>query len=282
MRVFMNISSDTKRKFRAAVYRHYRAHKRDLLWRRTKDPYKILVSEIMLQQTQVERVTQKYPLFIKRFRDFHALDKATVAEVLAEWRGLGYNRRALLLKKIARIIVTEYKGKLPKDFEQLQKLPGIGRSTAGGVCAFAFNMPVLFIETNIRRVYIHHFFLGKKGVNDAAVLSLLEQTMDQKDPRKWYSALMDYGSTLGKTVENPNRRSAHYVRQPRFEGSRRQLRGKILSLLSGISGMDAQDIARHFGLGMASVNEVLVILKREGFLTSRSDTWSIAGLLGKS
>jgi len=277
----MNVSADKKKKFHAAVYRHFKTHKRDLLWRHTKDPYKILVSEIMLQQTQVPRVMDKYPSFVKRFPDFHALRRATVREVLHEWKGLGYNRRALLLKKTADSVAEKYGGKLPDDFEELQKLPGIGRSTAGGVCAFAFNMPVLFIETNIRRAYIHHFFQKRKKVNDEDILSLLEKTMDKKDPRKWYSALMDYGSLLGKTTENPNRRSAHYAKQPKFDGSRRQLRGKVLSVLSGVSGMSGRGIARHLDVDIFRINEVLAMLEKEAFLACHGKIWSIAGTLGK-
>ena len=145
------------REFRKMVLTYYADHGRDLAWRTTTDPYRILVSEIMLQQTQVERVTVKYPAFIAAFPDFPSLAGAPLSDVLAVWQGMGYNRRAISLQKCARRVVEEYDTSLPQDPEVLETFPGIGRATAASICAFAFNMPVIFIETNIRRVFIHFF-----------------------------------------------------------------------------------------------------------------------------
>jgi A/G-specific adenine glycosylase len=218
--------------FKQTVWDYYRANRRDFPWRRNINPYRVLVSEIMLQQTQVSRGEVKYKEFLKAFPNFKSLAEASASDVLTAWQGLGYNRRALYLKKAAEVVMSEYKGKLPDTQEQLMKLPGIGIYTAGAVCAFAFNKPVVFIDTNVRRVYIHHFFGDRKDVNDAELIPLVEATLAKEDSREWYSALMDYGSMLGLKEDNANKRSAHYVKQSKFEGSLRQVRGKIIKMLT--------------------------------------------------
>lgn len=249
--------------FKKIVWDYYRKYGRDLAWRNIKDPYRIVVSEIMLQQTQVERVSRMYSLFIKKFPSFKALARAPVSRVLLGWQGLGYNRRALNLQKLAQIVTEKYKGKLPETVEELDALPGIGKGTAGSLSAFVFNKPVPFIETNIRRVFLHHFFPGKKSVHDGGILKLVEKTVDKKNPREWYYALMDYGSHLGKKVENPNRRSKHYSKQSKFEGSNRQLRGRILkATLVGAS----QGELEHLAGSKAKLARVRGELEREGFL----------------
>ncbi len=157
-----------------------------------------------------------------------ALAAAPLIEVLSCWKGLGYNRRALYLKEIARIVIDQYAAKLPDSPDELVKLPGIGSNTAGAVAAFAFNRPVVFIETNIRSVFIHHFFPDTADVRDSRILPLVEATLDRDNPRVWYWALMDYGTMLKETTANPGRRSAHYSRQSPFPGSDREIRGAIL------------------------------------------------------
>jgi len=219
-------------KFKKTVWDYYRANKRDFPWRRNINPYRVLVSEIMLQQTQVSRGEVKYREFLKKFPSFSALAKASSADVLTAWQGLGYNRRALYLKRAAEVVMNEYKGKLPSDPATLVKLPGIGAYTAGAVCAFAFNEPVVFIDTNVRRVFIYHFFIDREGVSDVELVPLVEATLDKENAREWYSALMDYGSMLGAEEENANKRSAHYVKQSKFEGSLRQVRGKIVKYVT--------------------------------------------------
>ena len=236
------------------------------------DPYRIVVSEIMLQQTQTYRVEPKYLAFIKKFPNFRPLAKASTAEVLSAWQGLGYNRRALYLKKIAETVVKEYKGKLPSNSVELQKLSGIGPNTAGSIGAFAFNQPVVFIETNIRRVFIHFFFPKKQQVDDRDILKLVADTLDRKNSREWYFALMDYGATLrqaqGKLLkgkfENPNRRSKHYAVQSKFEGSVRQTRGLILkTLLDGPRSL----------AGLSP--EIIADLEREGFVQKVKNKWQL-------
>ena len=200
-------------------------------WREDVSPYSIFISEVMLQQTQVARVLLTYPLFKSQFPSFKELSQANAATLLAAWQGMGYNRRALYLKAAAEVICTKYKGILPGDATLLDCLPGIGHATACSIVAFVFNKPVAFIETNIRRVFIHHFFSEIENVSDTDILPLVEKTLDKKNPREWYWALMDYGAYLAKQGENPNKKSRHYVKQKKFEGSVRQVRGGIIKLL---------------------------------------------------
>lgn len=213
--------------FRNIVWDYYHDHGREMPWRANPNPYWVVVSEVMLQQTQVSRVLEKFPEFVKLFPSFEALAQATPAQVITVWQGLGYNRRALNLHKLAQVV----DGVLPRDPAELIKLPGIGSGTAGSIAAFAYDAPVVFMETNIRRVFIHHFFTDREGVDDKELLPLVEEALDREHPREWYYALMDYGSHLAKTVPNPNRRSKHHVLQSKFEGSDRQIRGAVLRAL---------------------------------------------------
>jgi len=253
--------------FKKQVLAFYKNHGRhDMLWRHTDDPYRILVSEVMLQQTQVSRVAEKYPEFIAAFPDFAALARAPQSKVVAAWQGMGYNRRAISLKKCAEKVVSEYGGRLPRDPTVLATFPGIGPATASSICAFAFNAPVVFIETNIRRVFIHSFFPGEISVDDRAILPLVARALDRKNSREWYWALMDYGTTLKKTVPNPNRRSTAYVRQAPFTGSDRQIRGRILTMLVGRSGVFENQILADLGEDPTRVRRILAALETEGFL----------------
>ena len=170
---------------------------------------------------------------------------------------MGYNRRAISLQKCAERVTREYHGQLPADIDTLATFPGIGRATASSIGAFAFGMPVVFIETNTRRVFIHFFFPHSPTVCDAEILPLVEKTLYRPDPQTWYWALMDFGSALKKTVINPNRRSAHYTKQSPFEGSHRKIRGIILKML----------LTEHF----LEDNELMVRL--------HEDTYRVAGIL---
>lgn len=222
------------KQFQQIVWDYYHDYGRDLPWRRpeadgTFDPYKIMVSELMLQQTQVSRVIPKYLQFLKVFPTTESLAQAPLADVLRQWSGLGYNRRAKFLWQSAQQI----RGSFPETLDELIKLPGIGTNTAGAILAYAFNQPVVFIETNIRTVYIHHFFPGQIDVTDKQLLPLLEKTLDAEHPREWYWALMDYGSYLKTTVGNLSQNSRHYAKQSTFHGSKRQIRGQVLRELAG-------------------------------------------------
>lgn len=219
------------KKFRKKVLAHFRKYGRSLPWRDNTDPYWVLISEVMLQQTQVSRGLVKFPAFIAKFPSFDALARATTPEVLAAWQGLGYNRRALFLKRTAELIVEHHGGTLPRDIEVLKRFPGIGPNTAASILAFAYNTPHAFIETNVRTVFLHHFFAGAKNISDAQLMPLITAALDRRNPRRWYWALMDYGTYLKKNFGNVSRRSRHYAKQSKFEGSLRQLRGSILRLL---------------------------------------------------
>lgn len=267
----MRTNQDETKKFRRMVKRHYRVHGRDLPWRRTKNPYHILVSEMMLQQTQVERVAGYYGKFLARFPDIAALARARLADVLAIWQGLGYNRRALYLRRAAEDIVARHGGAVPRDPTLLTRLPGIGRATAGAIAAFAFNTPAAFIETNIRRVYLHFFFPRRRRVPDAALLPLIAQTMNRKNPREWYYALMDYGAYLGRREkENPNRRSRHYARQSKFAGSDRELRGKIIALALKEKRFNQTALSVKLHAAPERVNRITTALLREGLLAKKN------------
>lgn len=261
--------------FKKTVWDYYRANRRDFPWRHNINPYRVLVSEIMLQQTQVSRGEVKYKEFLKAFPTFKALAEASVADVLTVWQGLGYNRRALYLKKAAEVVVQEYKGKLPDTQEQLMKLPGIGIYTAGAVCAFAFNKPVVFIDTNVRRVYIHHFFGDRKDVNDTELIPFVEATLAKDDSREWYSALMDYGSMLGLKEDNANKRSAHYVKQSKFEGSLRQVRGNILKVLVEHKKVTIKKLEDLLGESEERVRSATSGLEKDGMASVKGNTVSI-------
>ncbi|HDP24976.1 MAG TPA: A/G-specific adenine glycosylase [Deltaproteobacteria bacterium] len=259
-------SSDLIRGLRRKIRGYYDVYRRNFPWRETDNPYNILVSEVMLQQTQTSRVESKYLQFLEAFPDVAALDAAELTSVLRIWKGLGYNRRALVLKRIAQIVLRDFDGELPRSLDALLGLPGIGRATAGAILAFAFNEPVVFIETNIRRVFLHFFFPDREAVSDQEILPIIEQTLDRDDPRHWYYALMDYGAMLAKDGPNPNRRSAHYTRQARFTGSNRQIRGQILQLLLERSGLQDKELVEHLGVEAERVRKILDALVQEGFL----------------
>ncbi len=226
-----NLEQKKLQEFKAALI-PFLEKPRQFPWRKTKDPYKILVSEVMLQQTQTGRVVEKYKQFLKLFPTVHVLATAAPKAVLAAWSGLGYNRRALFLQRAAKEILETYKGKIPDDPNFLETLPGIGHYTARAIAAFSFNKPYAFIETNIRTVFLHHFFSSsRKPISDTTLLSLIEQTLDKKEPRHWYAALMDYGAYLKTTGSKLHRKSASYIKQSKFKGSNRELRGTILRLL---------------------------------------------------
>jgi A/G-specific adenine glycosylase len=270
-----DLASDAVRLFRGVIYGYYKESGRRLPWRETRDPYHILVSEIMLQQTQVERVLNKYGQFITVFPDFSALAGASLKEVLEIWQGLGYNRRALALKECASIVANDFGGKLPSSRDTLLTFPGIGNATASALCAFAFDQPTILIETNIRRVFIHFFFHGMVRVKDAEIIPLVECTLDDSCPREWYYALMDYGVMLKGKGENPNRRSAHYKKQSPFQGSNRQVRGLILKTLTTGRALSKRQLMRELDISAEKVTTVLIELEREGFIEKRGDIYAL-------
>lgn len=268
-RVFINVVNDY----------YHQSGRHELPWRQTTDPYKILVSELMLQQTQVVRVLPKFNAFLKQFPTIKALATAPLGVVLEAWQGLGYNRRAKLLHDCAQTVVADYKGVLPTDKEQLLALPGIGPYTAGAIMAFAYNEPVVMIETNIRTVFLHHFFSTQDQVSDTEILPLIEKTLDQAQPRDWYAALMDYGSYLKQTVGNNITKSRHYQKQSPFRGSLREVRGAILRALSGKRSVTTASLRSVLvSFDTKRFFDALHALEAEGLIVKQGRGYALPGI----
>lgn len=261
--------------FKATIYTYYKVHKRILPWREIITPYGVVVSELMLQQTQVSRVLQKYPSWLTVFPDFESLAQAPFSEILTIWQGMGYNRRAKYLQAIAQKIVGEYGGTVSENPSVLETFPGIGPATARSIITYIYNIPQVFIETNIRRIYIHHFFKDAEGVSDKQLYPLVEATLDRRNPREWYFALMDYGTYLATVVENPNRKSNQYSKQSKFEGSNRQVRGAVLRTLLASGNLDRDEIVQALAFDKERVYPVLDELKKEGFVTETGNRYTI-------
>ncbi|HIJ95273.1 MAG TPA: A/G-specific adenine glycosylase [Desulfuromonadales bacterium] len=261
--------------FRREIYHYHRTNPRPMPWRETDDPYRILVSEIMLQQTQVERVRLKYAEFLSAFPSVENLAAAPLSDVLQLWQGLGYNRRAVALQRCAGEIVTRWGGQFPTSIDGLQSLPGIGPYTARAVASFAFGVADPLIETNIRTVCIHFFFHGHEQVSDRQIMPLVAATLDRDNPREWYYALMDYGVMLKHKHPNPGRRSSHHVQQSRFEGSNRQQRSRLVREVLRQPGIISQELCGILSAEAGVVEQNLAALQREGFLEQRGAGYHI-------
>lgn len=276
--------------FRALVLARGRELYRDLPWRRTTDPYQIWISEVMLQQTQVSRVDGRWQHWLERFPTIDALASAQTADVLDEWQGMGYNRRALALLRAAQA-VAEMGGQMPREADALVALPGVGPATAAGIRAFAYNLPGVYLETNVRAVLLHELYPDAVQVPDRELAAVAEATCPADDsdpaddPRTWYYALLDYGAYLKKTVGNPSRRSRTYTRQSRFEGSHRQKRAMVVRALLAHRGhgVDAAMVANELSqqeaqagrdaVGETAVQDLLDELAREGFCHEQDGLW---------
>jgi A/G-specific adenine glycosylase len=265
--------------FQEQVWDYYKEHGRGSLpWRQPEvdgglDSYKIMVSEIMLQQTQVNRVIPKYQDFLATFPNIQILAQASFSDVLKVWSGLGYNRRAKFMLDAAKIISKDYKGLLPQSRDELIKLPGIGLNTAAAILVYAFNQSQVFIETNIRTVFIHHFFADEDRVSDKELLPYIQKSLDAEHPREWYWALMDYGSYLKSVMPNPSRRSKHHTRQSVFEGSLRQLRARILRLL-----LEGKKTEEEIGTEMKDerTGDALKSLAKDGLISFKNKHYYLA------
>lgn len=284
---------------RIRIYLRGRELYRDLPWRRTRDAYSIWVSEAMLQQTQVSRVDGRWQSWLERFPCVEALAAASSADVLDEWQGLGYNRRALALWRAAQAIVEEHGGELPRDERELRALPGIGPATAAGIRAFAFDLSGVYLETNVRSVFLHELYPGEEGVPDRALVPAVEAACPSESlaiegadepltPRSWYYALLDYGAYLKQTVPNPSRRSRSNTRQSKFEGSHRQKRAEVVRILLAArqmvpEGLSAADVACRLdavevaagrdAVGEEYARRILAELVSEGFCHETDGRW---------
>ncbi|GHV86365.1 endonuclease III [Spirochaetia bacterium] len=288
----MQLSGKQISEFRKTILDFYTVSGRSFPWRFSKtpkgrktavspDPWGVVVSEFMLQQTQTHRVVPYWETWMKKWPRPADLAAAPLETVLKEWSGLGYNRRAKNLRDCAAAITKDSGGKVPKTPEELIKLPGIGPYTAGAVACFAWNYPAVFIETNIRSVLIHFFFGDKTGINDAELIPILEQTLDHSNPRVWYWALMDYGAELKKITKNPGRKSAHYAKQSRFEGSFRQIRGAVIKTLSAGS-LDAGSLRKEVDKTIKDLREedyyrALEVLEKEEMVAEEEGIYKISG-----
>ena len=267
----------------------------------------------MLQQTQVSRVDGRWQRWLERFPTVDALAAAAPSDVLEEWQGLGYNRRALSVHRAAQAI-SEAGGVFPQDPKELVKLPGIGPATAAGICAFAFNLHGVYLETNVRTVFLHELYPQAEGVPDSELVPLVELTCpasveDAADadgtagtdaaasavvetaeteltPRSWYYALLDYGAYLKKTIPNPSRRSKSHVKQSRFEGSHRQKRAELLRVLlahKDEGGAEFETLHQELcqievNAGRETLDEQVTLglleeLAKEGFCQKNNEYW---------
>lgn len=258
------------------VLTFYRDWGRRFVFRDRHDPYSVFLSEVMLQQTQASRVVEKYRYFLSEWPSFKALAHAPLEEILIAWKGLGYNRRALNLKKAAGM-TEAWKWTIPNDYTMMRSLPGVGKATAAALLAFCYQEKSIYLETNIRRVLLHLYFPDRTDVHDRKLEAILgELIVLVDDPRTWYYALMDYGVLLKVLVPNPNTRSAHYAKQSRFEGSKRQVRAALLHCVAESGPLSLASIGEMLkeydsGYLAQSVDELVT----EGFLVLREGSLSI-------
>ena len=270
----MKLTVKAVRAFQKCIFDHYRKQGRNFPWRETDDPYAILVSEIMLQQTQSKRVVPFFNRWMKQFPTARVLARAPLRKILRAWSGLGYNRRALHLKRASETIVRVYGGVIPPDLNKIDALPGVGPYTAGAIGVFAFRIPSAFIETNIRTVYLHFFFQGRVNVVDDEILDVIGKTLPKRKTRQWYNALMDYGAMLKETTGNPNIHGARYAKQSRFKGSRRELRGEVIRRASSSAKVTIQEFEDR--QSTCDVSKMFKELVAEGFLKKDGKVFKLA------
>jgi A/G-specific adenine glycosylase len=277
----------TPQDFRLLVYAEARRCWRDLPWRHTTDPYAILVSEMMLQQTQVSRVAPRFEAWLDRFPSAQSLADASPEDVLRLWSGLGYNRRALALHRAAGEICLRFDGLVPAEESALRSLPGIGEYTARAILAFAFDLPSVFLETNIRTVLLKHFFPGENAVPDSLLTQVASEVLDADNPRKWYTAMMDYGAELKRVEGNHSTRSASYRAQAPFATSLRKVRGAVLKAVLAGAPLDAARLPVLLGFSEERIKDAVDALAKEGLLicesgqvpsASREETPALNGL----
>lgn len=258
-------------RFRDCIFSWWEIHKRDLPWRKTRDPYKILISECMLQQTQVSRVLPRYEQFLSVFPTVYDLARASVADVLREWKGMGYNRRALYLKRLSEEIVQKYNGEFPRKEKELLKLPGLGKYTARAILVFAFNENVSLIDTNIRQIILYHFFHSIPQ-KESIIQSVADQLLPEGKSWEWHQALMDYGAIEMSKVRR-SQRIKNKSAVP-FRESNRFFRGRIIDYLREKSwnrDLLVQEMASQYGRDVDFHKKILEDLRSEGLIEERDN-----------
>ncbi len=263
----------TDDEFRELMWEQGRALYREMPWREDPSPYKVWVSELMLQQTQVSRVIPKFLAFMQRFPTVNSLAESSLADVLVLWSGLGYNRRAKFLWQAALEVSLRFDGQLPQTQKELVSLPGIGPNTAAAILNYAYEIATPFVETNIRTVYFHHFFDGHDGVDDKELLEVVERTQDSEHPREWYWALMDYGSSLKTTVGGRLDMSKHYKKQSPLAGSPREMRGRIIRELT-LNSLSEEALKRAVDAD-ERFEPAIKDLNREGMIEQVEGRWRL-------
>lgn len=290
--------------FHKALLQWYARHRRSLPWRTTRNPYNILVSEIMLQQTPVNRVVEHYKRWLKQFPSFHSLARATRADVLRSWSGLGYNSRAIRLHNLSRAVVTHRLHQLPNTIQELQTLPGIGKYTAHAVACFAFRNNVPVVDTNIKRIvtrWTRKVRSSSEIVSDKEAWVLAERFLPLEKAYEWNQALMDLGSTYC-TAQQPKcsecpvnancasafsklflqRENRIRKKEPSRKGIPRRLyRGRILKLLHN-TALSAGEAAFHLwkyptGRDIDWIDNVLRQMENDGLVERRKNRYSIHG-----
>jgi A/G-specific adenine glycosylase len=277
LRPSFTLEETSLKEFRSLILQFYEHHGRRFAWRQTSDPYRILLSEVMLQQTQTTRVQPKYELFLSLWPTFADLAGCSLDELLYHWKGLGYNRRALNLRKSAKM--TEAWGwTIPDDPALIASLPGVGKATSAALQAFCYQRKSIYLETNIRRVLLTCFFPDDEAVKDRRLESLLSLLAEGvTDMKCWYYALMDYGVLLKQLLPNANVRSAHYARQSPFENSNRQIRGQLIHLLSDTGAKEREQIqAVLSSFEEERIDNCLEQLQNEGFVQEKDGVYLIA------
>lgn len=286
----MQVSEGKVKRFQDEILTWYNEHKRDLPWRHTRDPYRILLSEIMAQQTQISRVIPKYEAWLEQFPTIHHLANSSVSEVLTYWHGLGYNRRALNLKRSAEKIVREYDGVFPKTEKELLELPGIGRYTARAILCFAFDEQITVVDTNVRKVILTQFFKSdnskiqtlqcsdtvnhnseKSKIDEKIIEEMAEQLLPMGKAYDWNQALMDYSSAVLKKEKIPVQKQSKYI------GSHRYYRSKVLKVLLEKKKVKIDEIGELIKNDYTEkekewLQKMLEQLAKEGFIVIEKET----------
>lgn len=256
--------------FQRKILTWYEANKRDLPWRGTRDPYRILVSEIMSQQTQIARVIPKYNAWMEAFPTVFELAKASTADVLGHWSGLGYNRRALFLQKCAKTVVERFAGKFPQEKEVLKTLPGIGEYTAAAVACFAFNQQVAVVDTNVRKIILTQFPHVSSDISPQEMQNIADALLPQGKAYEWNQALMDYASAMLK------KEKIVVPKQSKFKGSNRYYRGQIVKLLLAQKSIARAQLAKELSISKEKCAEILGGLEKDALVVRSGEYMSLS------